>query len=183
MSVETGLKWAARCCQTIDQILLDTAILDALSIAKSLARQLQVPFMRLKDIGIPGEATSLLSKKVAKTHLLVPLKVSEGRLLVAMANPLDADAVKTLRLLTKMKIEVAVTTREDILQTLARAYPVEFLDQVLKELPMMTRSPLNSEKITQATSGGKFPWDFTHATACWNRGRTTFSMIKQRRWK
>ncbi len=121
--------------QTIDQMLLDTGILDDLSIARSLAKQLKVPLIRLKDREIPQEVTSLIPVKVAKTHLLVPVKKSEGKLLVAMANPLDSDAIQALRLMTRMKIEVAVAPREDILEAFVRIYPVEFLDQVLQGAP------------------------------------------------
>ena len=121
--------------QTIDQMLLDTGILDDLNIAKSLAKQLKVPFIRLKELEIPQEVTSLVPVGVAKSHLLMPVKVSEGKLVVAMVNPLDSGAIQAIRLVTRMKIEVAVAPREDILEAFVRAYPVEFLDQVLQGAP------------------------------------------------
>jgi pSer/pThr/pTyr-binding forkhead associated (FHA) protein len=121
--------------QTIDQMLLDTGILDDLNIAKSLAKQLKVPFIRLKELNIPQEVTSLVPVGVAKSHLLMPVKVSEGKLVVAMVNPLDSGAIQAIRLVTRMKIEVAVAPREDILEAFVRAYPVEFLDQVLQGAP------------------------------------------------
>jgi pSer/pThr/pTyr-binding forkhead associated (FHA) protein len=121
--------------QTIDQMLLDTGVLDDVNIAKALAKQVNVPLVRLKNVEIPQEATSLIPVKIAKTHLVIPIKVSEGRLLVAMANPLDSDAIQALRLTTGMRIEVAVAPREDILETFVRAYPVAFLDQVLEGAP------------------------------------------------
>jgi len=121
--------------QTIDQMLLYIGVLDDLNIARSLAKQLKVPLIRLKDLEIPQEVTSLIPVKVAKTHLLLPVKLSEGKLLVAMVNPLDSDAVQALRLMTRMKIEVAVAPREDILEALVRVYPIEFLDQVLQGAP------------------------------------------------
>ncbi|MGD8917125.1 MAG: FHA domain-containing protein [Syntrophobacterales bacterium] len=121
--------------QTIDQMLLDTGVLDDLNIAKSLARQLKMPFLRLKDVEIPQEVTSLVPVGVAKAHLLMPVKVSEGKLVVAMANPLDLEAIQAIRLVARMQIEVAVAPREDILEAFVRAYPVEFLDQVLEGAP------------------------------------------------
>jgi type IV pilus assembly protein PilB len=121
--------------QTIDQMLLYIGILDDMNIARSLAKQLKVPLVRLKDLEIPQEVTSLVPVEVAKAHLLLPVKVSEGKLLVAMVNPLDSDAVQALRLMTRMKIEVAVAPREDILEAFMRVYPIEFLDQVLQGAP------------------------------------------------
>jgi pSer/pThr/pTyr-binding forkhead associated (FHA) protein len=121
--------------QTIDQMLLDTGILDDLNIAKALARQVKVPLIRLKNLEIPQEVTSLIPVEVAKVYLLIPVRVSEGKLLVAMANPLDSDAVQALRLVTRMKIEVAVAPRQDILEAFVSAYPVEFLDHLLQGVP------------------------------------------------
>ena len=120
---------------TIDRLLLDIGILDDLNLAKAIGKQMQMPLIRLKNLEIPQEASSLIPVKVAKSHLLVPVKVSGGKLLVAMVNPLDSDALQDLRLLTRMKIEVAVSPRQDILEALARAYPAEFLDQVLQGAP------------------------------------------------
>ena len=121
--------------QTIDQMLVDTGILDDVNIAKALAKQMNVPLVRLKNVEIPQEATSLIPVKMAKTHLVIPIKVSEGTLLVAMDNPLDSDAIQALRLMTRMKIEVAVAPREEILEAFVRVYPAAFLDQVLEGAP------------------------------------------------
>ena len=121
--------------QTIDRLLLDIGILDDLNLAKAMGKQMQMPLIRLKNLEIPQEVSSLIPVKVAKSHLLMPVKVSGGKLLVAMVNPLDSDALQALRLLTGMKIEVAVSPRQDVLEALARAYPVEFLDQVLQGAP------------------------------------------------
>jgi hypothetical protein len=121
--------------QTIDQMLIYIGILDDLNIARSLAKQLKVPMLRLKDLEIPQEVTSLVPVEVAKAHLLLPVKIFEGKLVVAMANPLDLDAFQALRWVTRMKIEVAVAPREDILEAFMRVYPIEFLDQVLQGAP------------------------------------------------
>ena len=121
--------------QTIDRLLLKIGLLDDLNLAKTIGKQMQIPLIRLNDLEIPQEVCSLIPVRVAKSHLLVPVKDSGGKLLVAMVNPLDSDALQALRLLTRMKIEVAVSPRQDILEALARAYPVEFLDQALQGAP------------------------------------------------
>ena len=121
--------------QTIERMLLEIGLLDDLNLAKTIGKQMQIPFVRLTNLEIPQEVCSLIPVKVAKSHLLVPIKVSGGKLLVAMVNPLDSDALQALRLLTRMQIEIAVSPRQDIREALARAYPVEFLDQALQEAP------------------------------------------------
>lgn len=121
--------------QTIDQILIGTGVLDDESIAKSLAKQLKLPFIRLQELHVPQEVINIVPVEVAKTHLLAPVKISDGKLLVAMVNPLDAEALQVLRMRTNKRIEIVVAARDDILGALVKYYPSEFLDQMLDGAP------------------------------------------------
>ena len=121
--------------QTIDQVLIGTGVLDDESVARSLAKQMKLPFIRLRQLHIPPEVINLVPVELAKTHLLAPVKISEGKLLVAMVNPLDAEAIQLLRMTTNKRIEVAVASRDDLLEALVKYYPSEFLDQMLEGAP------------------------------------------------
>ena len=120
---------------TIDQILMDLGLLDDDNIARALARQLKFPFISLKEREIPLEVTSLVPAEVARTHVIVPVELAGGKLMVAMANPLDFSAIQVLRMATGMSIEVVVASREDILEAIVRYYPVTFMNQVLDGAP------------------------------------------------
>ncbi len=120
---------------TIDQLLIGLGLLDDDNIARALARQLRLPFISLKEREIPQQVTSLVPAEVAKTHVIVPVELAGGKLLVAMADPLDSSAIQVLRVATGMSIEVFVASRQDILEAIVRYYPVAFLDQVLDGAP------------------------------------------------
>lgn len=120
---------------TIDQLLIGLGLLDDDNIARALARQLRFPFISLKEREIPQQVTSLVPAGVAKTHVIVPVELAGGKLLVAMANPLDSSAIQVLRMATDMSIEVVVASRQDILEAIVRYYPVAFLDQVFDGAP------------------------------------------------
>jgi pSer/pThr/pTyr-binding forkhead associated (FHA) protein len=122
---------------TIDQLLINLGLLDDYSRAKSLARQLKFPFMSLKEREISQQVTSLVTAEVARTHVIMPVELAGGKLLVAMANPLDSSAIQVLRIVTGKSIEVAVASRQDILEAIGRYYPAAFLDQVLHGTPDM----------------------------------------------
>jgi hypothetical protein len=124
-------------CRTIDQILIDSGVLDDESIASALARQLKVPLIHLNELEIPEQVLAMVPVEVAKTHLLIPVKITAGKLLVAMANPLDSDAMRVLRMVTRTSIEIAVSPKGDILEALSRCYAVEFLNQILAGDPSL----------------------------------------------
>jgi pSer/pThr/pTyr-binding forkhead associated (FHA) protein len=135
---------------TIDQLLIGLGLLDDYSRAKALARQLKFPFMSLKEREIPQQVTSLVTAEVARTHVIMPMELAGGKLLVAMANPLDSSAIQVLRVVTGKSIEVAVASRQDILEAIGRYYPAAFLDQVLDGTPDMDEFTVDMEYL-----GGK----------------------------
>jgi pSer/pThr/pTyr-binding forkhead associated (FHA) protein len=132
---------------TIDQVLIDLGLLDDDNRAKALARQLKFPFISLKEREIPQQVTSLVTAEVATTHVIVPVELAGGKLLVAMADPLDSSAIQILRMVTGMSIEVVVASREDILEAIARYYPAAFLDQTLDGAPDLDEVTVDIEYL------------------------------------
>ena len=132
---------------TIDQMLIDLGLLDDDNRAKALARQLKFPFISLKEREIPQQVTSLVTAEVATTHVIVPVELAGGKLLVAMADPLDSSAIQVLRMVTGMSIEVVVASREDILEAIARYYPAAFLDQTLDGAPDLDEVTVDLEYL------------------------------------
>ena len=132
---------------TIDQLLIGLGLLDDYSRAKALARQLKFPFMSLKEREIPQQVTSLVTAEVARTHVIMPVELAGGKLLVAMANPLDSSAIQVLRIVTGKSIEVAVASRQDILEAIGRYYPAALLDQVLDGTPDMDEVTVDMEYL------------------------------------
>ena len=120
---------------TIDQLLVDLGLLDDDNRARALARQLKFPFMSLKERELPQQVISLVTTEVATTHVIVPVELVGRKLLVAMADPLDSSAIQVLRVTTGMSVEVAVASREDILEAIAKYYPAAFLARALDGAP------------------------------------------------
>lgn len=132
---------------TIEQMLIDLGLLDDDNRAKALARQLKFPFISLKEREIPQQVTSLVTAEVATTHVIVPVELAGGKLLVAMADPLDSSAIQVLRMVTGMSIEVAVASRQDILEAIVRYYPTAFLDQTLDQAPDLDEVTVDIEYL------------------------------------
>jgi type IV pilus assembly protein PilB len=107
----------------LGQVLVDMGVADQVVIAKTLARQLKIPYGRLQNVHIAEEVIGLISAQLAENHLVIPLRKTEKGLLVAMADPLDLNALNDLRFFTQLSIDVAVVPQEDILDAIERHYP------------------------------------------------------------
>ncbi|MDQ1336571.1 MAG: Response regulator, partial [Thermodesulfobacteriota bacterium] len=106
----------------LGQVLVDMGVADQVVIAKTLAKQLRIPYGRLKNVKIAKEVIELVSPQLAENYLVIPLKKKEKSLLVAMADPLDLNALNDLRFFTQLPIEIAVVPEEDIIEALERHY-------------------------------------------------------------
>ncbi len=68
-------------------------------------------------------ATRTVSRPFAQKHVLLPLeKGTDGRLLVAVANPFDKELFEGLHVLTGMPIEPVLASKTDILKAIADIY-------------------------------------------------------------
>ncbi|MBW1863656.1 MAG: Flp pilus assembly complex ATPase component TadA [Deltaproteobacteria bacterium] len=119
----------------IGQILIDMGVADDVMIARALASQLKIPLLRLNKIQVPMKTLSLVPPELAENYLLIPVKKTGKRLLVAMANPLEFYALDDLRFVTRMAIDIAVAPERDILEAIERYYPKRDLEKALGSGP------------------------------------------------
>ena len=108
----------------LGEVLVDLGFVTAEDVAKAPARQLQIPFLDLGEkFRLETEEIRLLPESVARKYCLLPMKKnSDPTLTLIMADPLDLDAVDTVRSLTNLEVRKAVSTREKILAAIDRFY-------------------------------------------------------------
>ncbi len=113
----------------LGQILIDMGVTDDELIAKALASQLKIPFLRLSEIQIPKEIITLVPQDMAESYLLIPVKVIEKQLVVAMSDPLDFHTLDDLRFITQMNIFVTIAPQGDIIGAINKFYPRRNIDR------------------------------------------------------
>ena len=113
--------------ETPADALLFAAIADAVPprmLAELLAARLHLPLVDERGVlGDPAVAT-MLSVTVASRCGAVPLGLAGESLEVAIANPLDLDAVKTIEFATGRRVRLHVATLDEVRRGLADLYGV-----------------------------------------------------------
>ena len=107
----------------LGDILVEMGALTPEELHITMAHNLGIPFVRLRNFDVDPRVLKLVSIEIARKHALFPLLLVDDRLVVAMADPFDMEAVHLLRFTTGYLVEVAVATREDILWAIDRYYP------------------------------------------------------------
>jgi type IV pilus assembly protein PilB len=155
----------------IGQILVDMGVTDDEQIAKALASQLKIPFIRLNDIQVPQEVIDLVPQDMAENYLLVPVKEVKKQLVIAMANPLEFHALDDLRFITQMSIFITVAPQGDILSAIHKYYPRRGLDKdlgpdmgIAENIEIVGQVPEKEQKVQDLLNLAELPpvVRFTH---------------------
>lgn len=78
--------------------------------------------VNLEDIRIAAATLDLVPREIAIRHGVLPLARHGRRLTVAIADPLDTDALDTLAYLTQLEIEPVEAAADELSRTIERAY-------------------------------------------------------------
>ncbi len=115
----------------LGEVLVEMEVVDDIAIARAIASQLNIPFIRLKRARIPTAIIARVSPELAAKYELVPLKEENGHLVVAMANPLVPNAVKDIRFVTQLPVTTIVAPMNDIREALDRYYPKQDINATI----------------------------------------------------
>ncbi len=113
--------------QLLGEALVELGFVTHDDIAHMLAEQLGIPFRELgDDFRLQKEEVALVPESVARRYTLVAVKNGENlSLTLVMKDPLDVEAIDTVRSLTRMEIHKAVSTEARIRAVIDKFYREE----------------------------------------------------------
>jgi type IV pilus assembly protein PilB len=120
-------------------------------LADGFADWLTIPRVKIASLSIDPEAAEAITEKIALKHQCLPLKVEGTRLVMAMANPADYDAIQEVQFVSGLTVQPVVATRTEILDGIEKLYHTdermqEFLSQVSDSADLSILSA-DSDKI------------------------------------
>jgi type IV pilus assembly protein PilB len=113
--------------------------------------QLGIPHVNLFKYQIDPAITQIIPESMAKRYQVLPFMKEGGKLMVAMADPLDYFAIEDLRMTTGFRIEPAIATRDELTRAIARHYGLrDSMSQMMIELP--SQEEIEETEITDEDS-------------------------------
>src|SRR5579859_1039679 len=127
--------------------LVKSGIVPEEKLLQELAMALHLPFTRITEKEIDSAARQKVPTKVVFQHNVMPMRAENGTLLVAANDPFNLTMLEALRLVTKSRVQVALSTEADIAKALKRYYGVgaETLDELLQ------KNVLDIDEIAEVT--------------------------------
>jgi len=105
---------------SLETLLLARDLISKENLGKIKADILNLPYFSSKNISIDQETLEIIPEIVAKKQKIIAFKQDAKGLKVAMSDPSNQEIIKFLSKKTGLDIEVYYTTKEEILDNLAR---------------------------------------------------------------
>ncbi|MEY3898152.1 MAG: hypothetical protein RLZZ214_3673 [Verrucomicrobiota bacterium] len=108
--------------ETIVEHLLAHTALTQDNVAKTLAANAGIPFIRLGDVAFDPGITETISEEIAKRYRVIPVQDEGLSLTIAIADPLDFEALDTLPHAIGRELNLVCVTQQDIHDHLKQFY-------------------------------------------------------------
>ena len=102
----------------LGEFLVDEGIVSEDDLAKALSRQLDLDMIDLQSVNVDKEVLNLVPVNVLKKNKIFPFAYKENNfnvLMVAMADPLDYNAIDDINIITNFQVEPVVATTRSIM--------------------------------------------------------------------
>jgi len=109
----------------IGETLVELGHINPEQLAEALAKQAGMPFLATSDLVPESGVTAKVDGASARVYGVLPVRVEDGELLVALADPLNATMVEDLSLTAGMPIRVAIAEPSAIAEAIESAYAAD----------------------------------------------------------
>lgn len=106
----------------LGQILAGLGHVTEEQIAQAITVQYGFPYLPLSNYDTDENAIKLVPENVARQYCLIPIDKIGNTITIAMADPLNTQAIEDIELLTNSSVQIFVSTATDIKQTIDKSY-------------------------------------------------------------
>ncbi len=164
--LEKGLQVHAATGEQLGKTLVKLGYLDDDSLVRTLCADAGIPYVTMQDVTLDPAAVASLPGNIATKYSALPLRNDNGRLLVAMADPFEIEAVTAVERAARRPIRVVAAPRDSITAMIARAYngssglplPPPAAPQADRRAPLQPTPPAYSPpspRSTEAEASGE----------------------------
>ena len=143
--------------ETLDKIVTRLGLISEDALAGALASALGLPLIDAADLPTENPAIADISAAFLRDRRALPLRRDGARVLVAMANPLDRDAVDGIAFATGCNVERCVARGGDIDAAIDRLYRSEAAAEVedVAAAPVVTAASAEKTKAKKTEKQNK----------------------------
>ncbi len=140
----------------IEQILEDHELVSEVSLTKAKAELNKIPYVVVAETGIAPEAMNKIDESVAKRYQTLPfaLNEEEGKIKVAMSNPLNITAVSFIEQKTGMTLVPYYASPSEIDRLIGERYAQDLSSDVTAAIEENTKVGAKKKEVIKDQQGG-----------------------------
>ncbi|NLK98575.1 GspE/PulE family protein [Defluviitalea saccharophila] len=135
--VKTGKK--------LGEILVEKGWVTEQNIIEVLEFQLGIPQVDLSKYVIDAKAAGMINENLAKRHLLIPIKIENNHLVVAMSDPLNVFALDDVQITTKMEVIPVIASHSDVKSAIDRMYGASKVASIAAEFQKQMQEKMKKQ--------------------------------------
>lgn len=133
--LEQGLKQQVHTKKKFGEILIEQNLITERQLVEALEFQLGFPVVNIFETTLDINAVQMISEALARKHCVIPIEKKNGKIKVAMSDPLNYDAIEEIRMATGMSVQPLIAVRSEVEQAITRNYGMkESVEELMEDL-------------------------------------------------
>ncbi|MGE0372535.1 MAG: GspE/PulE family protein [Gammaproteobacteria bacterium] len=112
----------------IGQVLMELGTINMGEIMQALSEKLGIPFIDLGKFKINPEAIKYVPEDLVRKHGIVPVHYFNNKLVIALDNPMDREALDAVRFHSNLYVEPVMASKEEIEHTITTLYSMSAIE-------------------------------------------------------
>lgn len=108
--------------EPIADVLVSMGLISDKDKVSCLGKQWGVEFVDLAEYSFDQDVLKLIPQELARRHNIIPLKIENNKIILAMKNPLDVYAIDEIRLITGLDVDPVIAIQESIQKAIGECY-------------------------------------------------------------
>lgn len=133
--LEKALSVQKKTGERLGKVLINLGYVTEESMIEVLEFQLGVPHYNLHDMTISREIAATIPGSLAERYSVIPIKVENKKITLAMVDPTNFFALDDVRLASGMEVEPVIAAENEILRAIQQSYGVsEVMEKAVSKL-------------------------------------------------
>ena len=118
----------------LGELLIENGLVTEVDIIRAIEEQTGIKEVDLSNIKIDKKVLKMIPQTLCEKYLLAPFGFADGKIKVALADPLNIFAIDDISLSTALEVEPYIATKTDIKRFIEVNYSTEQVNKAAEEL-------------------------------------------------
>lgn len=142
----SALKKQALSGKRLGEILVEDGLASENDILSVLELQLGIKRINLDSVDVDENAIRAVPEVVAKKHGIVPIKIVDNNIYIAMSDPFNVIAIEDVQIVTGLNVRKVLERRDSIEKAIKSLYTKQYAEKVAQDLIQKEKESVKNKK-------------------------------------